>query len=63
MVGLDPAIGHPHQIANDAIPVSNHPMKMTGSGPMCANIAQFLGDHGCQAIEARVNAKNAKGRK
>jgi hypothetical protein len=29
--GLDPAIGYPQQIANDAIPVSNHPMKMTGS--------------------------------
>jgi hypothetical protein len=26
MAGLDPAIGYPHQIANDAIPVSNHPM-------------------------------------
>jgi hypothetical protein len=34
MVGLDPAIGHPHQIANDAIPVSNHLMKMTGSSPL-----------------------------
>ena len=31
MAGLDPAISHPHQIANDAIPVSNHPMEMTGS--------------------------------
>ena len=27
---LDPAIGYPQQIANDAIPISNHPMKMTG---------------------------------
>ncbi len=38
VLGLDPrinpAIGHPHQIANDAIPVSNHPMKMTGSSPV-----------------------------
>ena len=25
MVGLDPAISHPHQFANDAIPVRNHP--------------------------------------
>ena len=25
MAGLDPAIDYPHQIANDAIPVSNHP--------------------------------------
>ncbi len=33
MAGLDPAIGYPHQIANDAIPVSNHPMEMTGSSP------------------------------
>jgi hypothetical protein len=33
LVGLDPAISHPHQIANDAIRVSNHPMKMTGTGP------------------------------
>ena len=31
--GLDPAIGYPHQIANDAIPVSNHPMEMSGSSP------------------------------
>jgi hypothetical protein len=27
-MGLDPAIGYPHQIANDAILVSNHPMGM-----------------------------------
>ena len=33
MAGLDPAISHPNQIANDAIPVSNHPMTMTGSSP------------------------------
>jgi hypothetical protein len=33
MAGLDPAIGYPQQIANDAIPVSNHPMTMTGSSP------------------------------
>jgi len=31
MAGLDPAIGYPQPIANDAIPVSNHPMQMTGS--------------------------------
>ena len=35
VLGLDPrinpAIRHPYQIANDAIPVNNHPMKMTGS--------------------------------
>jgi hypothetical protein len=30
MVGLDPAIGYPHQCPNDAIPVSNHPMEMAG---------------------------------
>jgi hypothetical protein len=28
---LDPAIGYPHQFANDVIPVSNHPMAMAGS--------------------------------
>ena len=33
MAGLDPAIGYPHQFANDAIPVSNHPMEMAGSNP------------------------------
>src|SRR5580698_1493998 len=37
VLGLDPrinpAIGYPHQIANDAIPVSNHPMEMAGSSP------------------------------
>jgi hypothetical protein len=31
MAGLDPAIGYPHQFANDAIPVSNHPMEMARS--------------------------------
>ncbi len=34
MEGLDPAIGYPSQIANDAIPVSNHPMEMSGSSPV-----------------------------
>ena len=33
MAGLDPAIGNPHQFANDAIQVSNHPMQMAGSSP------------------------------
>jgi hypothetical protein len=27
MAGLEPAITNPHQFANDAIPVSNHPME------------------------------------
>jgi hypothetical protein len=27
MARLDPAIAHPHQFANDAIPVSNYPME------------------------------------
>jgi hypothetical protein len=31
--GRDPAIGYPHQFANDAIPVSNHPMEMAGRAP------------------------------
>ena len=31
MAGLDPAISYPHQIANDAIPGSNHPMVMAGT--------------------------------
>ena len=42
MAGLDPAIGHPHQFANDAIPVSNHPDRdgrvkpsQDGSGGAC----------------------------
>jgi hypothetical protein len=38
MAGLDPAIGHPHQFANDAIPVNNHPMKMTGSSPVMTTL-------------------------
>ncbi len=37
VLGLDPAIGYPQPIANDAIPISNRPMKMTalilGSSP------------------------------
>ncbi len=28
-----PAIGYPHQFANDAIPVGNHSIKMVGSSP------------------------------
>ena len=52
MAGLDPAIGHPHQCANDAIPVSNYPMEIAGRagvkpsddvvGPLCA-VRQQLG--------------------
>jgi hypothetical protein len=38
MAGLDPAIGYPHQFANDAIPVSNHSMKMTGSSPVMTGL-------------------------
>jgi hypothetical protein len=34
MSGLDPAIGYPYQNANDAVPVSYHPMEMTGSSPV-----------------------------
>jgi Transglycosylase SLT domain len=30
MAGPGPAIDYPHQFANDAIPVSNHPMEMAG---------------------------------
>jgi hypothetical protein len=28
MAGLGPAISYPHQVANDEIPVSNHPMEI-----------------------------------
>jgi hypothetical protein len=38
MAGLDPTIGHPHQIAIDAIRVSNHPIKMTGSSPVMTRL-------------------------
>jgi hypothetical protein len=34
MAGPDPAIGYPHQFANDAIPVSNQPMEMAVSSPV-----------------------------
>ena len=40
--GLDPAIGRPHQIANDAIHVSNHPMKMTGSSPVTTGLNRCM---------------------
>ena len=33
MAGLDPAIGYPHQFANDAIPITNHPMQMARPSP------------------------------
>jgi hypothetical protein len=36
--GLDPAIGYPQPIANDAIPISNHPMKMKGSSPVMTGL-------------------------
>jgi hypothetical protein len=38
MAGLDPAIGRPQPIANDAISISNQPMKMTGSGPVMTGL-------------------------
>jgi hypothetical protein len=38
LAGLDPAIGYPQPIANDAIPISNHPMKMTGSSPVMTGL-------------------------
>jgi hypothetical protein len=31
MAGLDPAIANPHQIANDAILISNHPLEIARS--------------------------------
>jgi hypothetical protein len=34
IVGLDRAIGYTQPIANDAIPINNHPMKMTVSSPV-----------------------------
>ncbi len=37
-MGLDPGIGYPQPIANDAMPVSNHPMKMTGSSPVMTGL-------------------------
>ncbi len=45
MDGLDPAIGYPYQIANDAIPVSNHPMEMTGQARLdrCVRYANSKG--------------------
>ena len=42
MAGLDPAIGYPHQIANDAIPVSNHPMEMAGSSPAMTSLDRCM---------------------
>jgi hypothetical protein len=33
LAGLDPAIGYPHQFANDVIQFSNHPMGMAGWSP------------------------------
>jgi hypothetical protein len=40
LAGLDPAIGYPQPIANDAIPISNHPMKITRSSP-APDVRQF----------------------
>jgi hypothetical protein len=39
IVGLDPAIGYPHQFANDAIPANNHPMAMAASSPAMTALA------------------------
>ena len=38
LAGVDPAIGYPQPIANDAIPISNHPMRMTGSSPVMTGL-------------------------
>ena len=38
MAGLDPAIGDPNQIANDAIPVSTIPIETTGSSPIMTGL-------------------------
>jgi hypothetical protein len=33
--------GYPQQIANDALPVSNHPMEMTGSSPVMTGVGSL----------------------
>ena len=38
MAVLAPAIGYPQQIADHSIPVSNHPMEMTGSSPVMTGL-------------------------
>ena len=63
MSRLVPAIGYPHQCSNDAIPLTNHAMQMAGSSPMRADISPVGPPSRQQATEARVNAKDAKGRK
>ena len=56
MAGLDPAIGHPYQIANDAIRVSNHPLKMTESSPAMTEIECRFQRRLLLACSARVAA-------
>jgi len=43
MAGLDQAIGYPQQIATDAIPVSNHRARMTGSSPVMTGRDRCVG--------------------
>jgi hypothetical protein len=43
LAGLDPAIGYPQPIANGAIPISNQPMTMTGSGPVMTWLDRCVG--------------------
>ena len=56
LMGLDPAIGYPHQIANDAIPVSNHPMGMTGSSPVMTGLIVACGTSTARAVLLLIQA-------
>ena len=38
LMGFNPAIGYPQPIANDAIPIGNLPIKMTGASPVMTGL-------------------------
>ena len=50
VAGIDAAIGYSQPIANDAIPVSNHPMKMTGSSHVMTGSNRCVGTSTARAV-------------
>ena len=57
MAGIDPAIGYPRQLANDAIPLSNHSMA-DGGVDTCETIARH--PSGPAAIDGVGNTVNGR---
>jgi len=57
LMGFNPAIGYPHQIANDAIPVSNRPIGMTRSSPVMTGLIVACGTSTARAEGITLRAR------